>query len=130
LPFLQDAEQLRLHFERQLADLVQEDRAAAPQPQPGRLGGVCGGQKSAPASSRRAIWVVGAPVKAPRSRPNSSLSMSEAGIAAQLTTTKGRDRRGLPRWIARASSSLPAPVLTQSKTVASVEATSSTRNIT
>ena len=47
------------------------------------------------ASSKRPACVACAPVKAPRSRPNSSLSISAAGSAAQLTTTNGRSRRRL-----------------------------------
>ena len=49
-----------------------------------------------------------APVKAPRSCPNSSLSNRGAGMAPQLTDTKapGRDDAS---WIARAMSSLPVP---------------------
>ena len=50
-----------------------------------------------------------APVKAPRTCPNISLSMSSAGMAAQLTWTKERGRRGDSAWMARAISSLPVP---------------------
>ena len=46
--------------------------------------------------------VVAAPVNAPRSWPNSSLSSSSAGSAAQLTLTNGRLRRVERWWIARA----------------------------
>ncbi len=62
--------------ERQLADLVEEERAAA-----------------RPARSARA-WRRSAPVKAPRSWPKSSLSTSVSGIAAQLTATNGAPARG------------------------------------
>jgi hypothetical protein len=51
-----------------------------------------------------------APVKAPRTWPNSSLSSRLAGTALQLMATKGPLRRGLPAWSALATSSLPVPV--------------------
>ena len=50
-----------------------------------------------------------APVKAPRSWPKSSLSISVAGMAAQLMATNGLSRRGERLWMARATSSLPVP---------------------
>jgi len=50
-----------------------------------------------------------ASVNAPFSCPKSSDSTSSAGIAPQLTAMNGRSRRGLARWIARASISLPVP---------------------
>ena len=49
-------------------------------------------------------------MKAPRSWPNSSLSSSVSGIAAQLTATNGPLARGASSWRARATSSLPVPV--------------------
>src|SRR6266404_4187930 len=67
-----------------------------------------------------------APVKAPRSCPNNSLSRRPAGIAAQFTLTRLRLRRGLSSWIARAITSLPVPVSPAIKTVAFVGATAST----
>lgn len=51
-----------------------------------------------------------APVNAPRSYPNSSLSASSSGIAAQLTVTKGPFARPPSSWIAWAKSSFPVPV--------------------
>ncbi len=54
----------------------------------------------------RSAW---ASVKAPRLWPNSSLSSSASGMAAQLTATNGRSRRGLFQWIDFATSSLPVP---------------------
>ena len=66
-----------------------------------------------------------APVKAPFSWPNSSLSMSVAGMAAQLTRTIARPCRGPRSWISVATSSLPVPVSPSSSTVASVAATCS-----
>ena len=50
-----------------------------------------------------------APVKAPRSWPNSSDSISSRGIAAQFTFTNGFVASALARWMARAISSLPVP---------------------
>ena len=55
---LEHAQELRLHVERQLADLVEEERAL-------------------PASSNAPWREATAPVNAPRSWPKSSLSMSE-----------------------------------------------------
>ena len=46
---------------------------------------------------------------APRSAPNSSLSISASGMAAQLIATKGPDARGLLPWMTRASADLPVP---------------------
>ena len=51
-----------------------------------------------------------APVNAPFSWPNSSLSTSVGGSAAQLTRTSGRACRRLRSCSARANSSLPVPV--------------------
>ena len=50
-----------------------------------------------------------APVNAPFSWPNSSLSISSDGIAAQLTFTNGPLARLERSWMARATSSLPVP---------------------
>ena len=70
-PLLQHPEQLGLRGERQLADLVEEQRARAP------------------AASNAPFRVALAPVNAPRSWPNSSLSTSCSGSAAQLMATNG-----------------------------------------
>jgi hypothetical protein len=51
------------------------------------------------ASSKRPRLRATAPVKAPRSWPKSSLSMSSLGMAAQFTFTKGPLARGERRWI-------------------------------
>jgi len=51
-------------------------------------------------------------------------------IAAQFRLIKGKFRRGLIRWIARAINSLPVPVSPRIRTVASVGATTSTCPIT
>jgi hypothetical protein len=68
-----------------------------------------------------------APVNAPFSCPNSSLSSSPVGIAAQLSFTKVRSLRRLRSWMARAINSLPVPVSPRRRTVESLGATVSTR---
>ena len=55
--------------------------------------------------------------------PKSSDSSSPSGIAPQFTATKGASARGLARWIARASSSLPVPLAPKMHTLASEAAT-------
>ena len=74
-----------------------------------------------------------APVNAPFSCPNSSLSRSSRESAAQLTATNGSSARGSSRWIARATTSLPVPLSPRSSTVAPLgaarRATSSTSRI-
>ncbi len=50
-----------------------------------------------------------APVNDPLTWPNSSLSISSSGIAAQFTSTNGPARRRLRAWTVRATSSLPVP---------------------
>ena len=64
-----------------------------------------------------------APVKAPFSWPNSSLSISSVGIAAQLTFTNGPAANGLSRWMCAARSSLPVPDSPDRSTVTSDRAT-------
>ena len=49
-------------------------------------------------------------MNAPRSCPNSSLSISVSRIAAQLMATNGLLRRFESSWIVRATSSLPVPL--------------------
>ena len=61
------------------------------------------------AASKRPRRSLTAPVKAPLTWPNSSLSISSSGIAAQLTSTNGPLRRRLSAWTLRATSSLPVP---------------------
>ena len=63
-----------------------------------------------------------APVNEPFSWPNSSISISSSGIAAQLTCTKRSRARRLLRWMARATSSLPTPLSPRISTVALVGA--------
>src|SRR3954470_18092115 len=68
-------------------------------------------RNSVPASacSKRPRRIVCAPVKAPRSCPNSSDSSRSLGIAAVLMATKGPLARGECLCRARATSSLPEP---------------------
>ena len=61
------------------------------------------------ACSKRPRRMVCAPVKAPRSWPNSSDSSKSFGMAAVLIATKGPLPRGLCLCSARATSSLPEP---------------------
>jgi hypothetical protein len=61
-----------------------------------------------------------APVKAPFSCPKRADSTRFSGIAAQLSWMKGRSRRGLCSWSARAASSLPVPDSPCRRTVARV----------
>src|SRR5262249_27555004 len=60
------------------------------------------------ASSNRPMRRSMAPVNAPLTCPNSSLSTRPAEIALQFTFTSGRSFRALAAWIARATSSLDA----------------------
>ena len=101
---LEHAQQLRLQRQRQLADLVEEQRAAV-----GLL---------ERAGARRS-----APVNAPFSWPNSSASIRLGGMAPQSTTTSGPAARVLAWWIASASASLPVPVSPWISTVTSEAAT-------
>ena len=63
-----------------------------------------------------------APVNAPFSWPNSSVSSSVSGMAAQLMATNGPSLRVLSAWSARANSSLPVPLSPSRSTVVSVAA--------
>jgi hypothetical protein len=67
-----------------------------------------------------------APVKAPLSWPNSSLSNSCSGMAAQFSATKGLSARGPKSCRQRATSSLPLPVSPRISTLTGVSARSST----
>ncbi len=66
-------------------------------------------------------------MKAPRTWPNSSLSISVTGMAPQSTTTNGPLDRPLSSWMAWARSSLPVPVSPSSSTVPSAGANRSMR---
>ena len=68
---LQHAQELDLQLDRHLGDLVEEERAA------------CGRARSTPCAA------AAAPVKLPRSWPNSSLSISVGEMAPQLSGRKG-----------------------------------------
>src|SRR5437667_2454189 len=72
------------------------------------------------ASSKRPSRRSAAPVNAPFSWPNSSLSSSVSGSAAQFTATNGLPRRGERSWIPRATSSFPVP---DSPSIRTVEVT-------
>ena len=67
--------------------------------------------KSVPPSacSNLPLRCLTAEVKAPRSWPNSSLSISSEGMAAQFTSTNGAPARRLFACSHRATSSLPVP---------------------
>ena len=79
----------------------------------------CASAPKSPTSSRKRVPVCAsskrprrrsvAPVNAPRSCPNISLSTRSRGMAAQFTRMNGRSRRGLARCSAAATSSLPVP---------------------
>ena len=75
------------------------------------------------ASSKRPWRSLTAPVNAPFTCPNSSLSSSVSEMAAQFTGTKGRVARLEFTWMARAISSLPVPLSPVISTVTSVGAT-------
>ena len=74
--FLQDPQQFGLQFEWNIADLIEKKVPLS-------------------ASSNRPGLRIIAPVNAPFSWPNSSLSSKPDGIAAQFTLMKGRSRRAL-----------------------------------
>ncbi len=105
LLLLQHAKQLRL--EARGADSPTSSRSRVP--------------PSASSKRPRRRWT--APVKAPFSCPKSSLSTSEGVRAAQLTRTRGPDRRDPSSCSARATSSLPVPVSPCTSTVVVVGAT-------
>src|SRR5450756_1105066 len=82
------------------------------------------------ATSISPFLLTAAPVKAPRTWPNSSDSSSVSGSAPQLSATNGRSRRGELKWMARATSSLPVPESPVTRIVLVVEATVSIRRNT
>ena len=71
------------------------------------------------ASSKRPLRWRTAPVKAPFSWPNSSLSSRLSGSAAQLNLTKAAPARGEWWWMALAISSFPVPLSPRTSTVVS-----------
>ena len=103
LALLEDAEDLGLGRQRQLADLVEEDRPAGGALEPAGLLPVGAGE-------------------APRSWPNSSLSIRPSGRAPQLTRTNGPAARSEWRCSAEATSSLPVPLSPTIRTGSSVAA--------
>ncbi len=107
LALLKEAQQLDLDRERDLADLVEEQRALVGLLEP-------------------ALALRCAPVKAPRSWPNSSLSSRVSASAAQCTLTNGPAARGLLAWSASATSSLPVP---DSPVMSTLERAGATRAI-
>ena len=93
----------------------------------------CASRGSSPTSSRNNVppfarskvpaFASLASVKAPRSWPNSSLSINVRGMAPQLIATKAPFARRLLWWTARAISSFPVPLSPWIRTVALVSAT-------
>ena len=69
------------------------------------------------ASSNLPLFLSVAPVKAPFSWPNNSLSINSWGIAAQLTSTKGPSARRLFSCKILAAISLPVPLSPRSSTL-------------
>ena len=82
------------------------------------------------ASSNRPSRRSAAPVNAPFSCPNSSLSSKLSGNAPTLTAMKGLFRRGPSTASARATSSLPLPLSPSISTVLLTGAICSTFTIT
>ncbi len=69
------------------------------------------------ARSKRPLLSATAPVNAPFSWPNSSLSIRFPGRAPQFTLMYGPSLRGDEKWIASAIISLPVPVSPRRSTV-------------
>ena len=106
-PLVERAQQRRLQLERQLADLVEEERAAVGL----REGAAAIGDRAGERALARG-----------RTAPTRS---ARRGTAPQSNTTNGPSLRGEWLWISSAISSLPVPVSPSISTVASVAATSS-----
>ena len=104
LALLEDAEELGLGLQGQLADLVQEEGAAVGQLEAADPPGEGAGEGAFLVAEQLAL-----------DQP--------AGRAAQLSLISGLAARRLWEWIARAISSLPVPVSPVMSTVASVGAT-------
>src|SRR5436190_7553654 len=101
LMILKDTEQRNLCFRRQIANLVEEDRAA--------IGGFEPAEAPLQRARERALLVA------------EELGGDERrGIAAQFTRMKARPARCDFLWMARAISSLPLPVSPLMSTVESV----------
>src|SRR5262249_32894473 len=101
LPLLKRPQQLGLDRLRQLSYFIQKQRPAFGQFELAFL----------------PFFGSVAPVNAPFSRPNSSLSSRFSERAAQLMATNGPADRLLLRWKARATSSFPVPVSLSIRTV-------------
>jgi len=86
-------------------------------------------RKTVPPSAASSLPILRAyaPVKAPFSWPNSSLSSRPSGMPAQLMATNGLSARRLWEWMLRATSSLPVPLSPRISTVESVGAILRTR---
>jgi len=95
LAFLDEPEQLDLHFEREIADFVEEGGTAV-------------------ASSTSPFLFSTAPLKAPFTWPNNSLSMSVPTSEPQSMGTNSPC--GLALCTARATTSLPVPLSPSSST--------------
>jgi len=78
------------------------------------------------AVSSRPGLLLSAPVKAPFSWPNSSLSSRDSDSAAQFSRSSGLLARREREWMASAMTSLPDPVSPSSSTLMSLAATRST----
>ena len=111
LAVLHHPEQAHLCGERELADLVEEQRPSVGLLEP-------------------ALAPVTAPVNAPCSWPNSSESISSGAIAPQFTRRNGPFRNVECSWMARAMISLPVPVSPNSSTGALLLDTIRARAIT
>ena len=82
------------------------------------------------ARSKRPTVDATAPVNAPRSWPNNSLSSNSPGMAPQLTGTKGLPSRPEMRCRLRATTSLPVPDSPVISTFTSVSASLATTSLT
>ena len=87
---LERAQEARLHVEREIANLVEEQRAPV---------------RELESPARPAT----APVNAPRACRRAG-SISVGATAAQSNTTNGPKRRGDASWMLRAMTSFPVPV--------------------
>ena len=99
------------------------------QPQQLRLQAAAAGRRfrpssSVPPSAAATLPIVSrtAPVNAPWTWPNSSLSNNSAERLGQGTVMKGPAARGLRAWMARARTPLPVPLSPRNRIVASLAA--------
>ena len=101
LPLLEESQQLRLHVERQIADLVEKDRAADGGADHAGLVGHRAGEAAAPVAEQLAVGEL-------------------AGRAGAVVGQEHRGAAGEPAWIARATRSLPVPLSPVISTVRSL----------